>query len=287
MEMAVKVAIIIIEIAMCILTSLIIYRIRKRNSDKTPLQAAIEQKQEREARIKNLSNKVYKNKGDSYRQMQLYLSKKGVNYMMKRTVDPVEFMAAKLVIGLIAGLLAFLLGGFLPMIVLAVGGFYALDLIIYLSNKSDNKAMLLDIKEIYEILKLKTESGLFLTDSLLQCFKIAQNSRLKAALLELTSEIKAKNNIPDALTKFEIKFDNKYIRSFAGVLRQGFETGDTLTSIDNISKQLVAVQEAMDVEIDSKTNANVTITQVLVLVEIMILVFYALIQYAATLSLPI
>lgn len=287
MEMAVKVAIIIIEIAMCILTSLIIYRIRKRNSDKTPLQAAIEQKQEREARIKNLSNKVYKNKGDSYRQMQLYLSKKGVNYMMKRTVDPVEFMAAKLVIGLIAGLLAFLLGGFLPMIVLAVGGFYALDLIIYLSNKSDNKAMLLDIKEIYEILKLKTESGLFLTDSLLQCFKVAQNSRLKAALLELTSEIKAKNNILDALTKFEIKFDNKYIRSFAGVLRQGFETGDTLTSIDNISKQLVAVQEAMDVEIDSKTNANVTITQVLVLVEIMILVFYALIQYAATLSLPI
>lgn len=287
MEMAVKVAIIIIEIAMCILTSLIIYRIRKRNSDKTPLQAAIEQKQEREARIKNLSNKVYKNKGDSYRQMQLYLSKKGVNYMMKRTVDPVEFMAAKLVIGLIAGLLAFLLGGFLPMIVLAVGGFYALDLIIYLSNKSDNKAMLLDIKEIYEILKLKTESGLFLTDSLLQCFKVAQNSRLKAALLELTSEIKAKNNISDALTKFEIKFDNKYIRSFAGVLRQGFETGDTLTSIDNISKQLVAVQEAMDVEIDSKTNANVTITQVLVLVEIMILVFYALIQYAATLSLPI
>ncbi len=287
MEMAVKVAIIIIEIAMCILTSLIIYRIRKRNSDKTPLQAAIEQKQEREARIKNLSNKVYKNKGDSYRQMQLYLSKKGVNYMMKRTVDPVEFMAAKLVIGLIAGLLAFLLGGFLPMIVLAVGGFYALDLIIYLSNKSDNKAMLLDIKEIYEILKLKTESGLFLTDSLLQCFKVAQNSRLKAALLELTSEIKAKNNISDALTKFEIKFDNKYIRSFAGVLRQGFETGDTLTSIDNISKQLVAVQEAMDVEIDSKTIANVTITQVLVLVEIMILVFYALIQYAATLSLPI
>lgn len=287
MEMAVKVAIIIIEIAMCILTSLIIYRVRKRNSDKTPLQAAIEQRQERKARIKNLSDKVYKNKGDSYRQMQLYLSKKGVNYMMKRTVDPVEFMAAKLVIGLIAGLLAFLLGGFLPMIVLAVGGFYALDLIIYLSNKSDNKAMLLDIKEIYEILKLKTESGLFLTDSLLQCFKVAQNSRLKAALLELTSEIKAKNNISDALTKFEIKFDNKYIRSFAGVLRQGFETGDTLTSIDNISKQLVAVQEAMDVEIDSKTNANVTITQVLVLVEIMILVFYALIQYAATLSLPI
>lgn len=287
MEMAVKVGIIIIEIAMCILTSLIIYRVRKRNSDKTPLQAAIEQRQERKARIKNLSDKVYKNKGDSYRQMQLYLSKKGVNYMMKRTVDPVEFMAAKLVIGLIAGLLAFLLGGFLPMIVLAVGGFYALDLIIYLSNKSDNKAMLLDIKEIYEILKLKTESGLFLTDSLLQCFKVAQNSRLKAALLELTSEIKAKNNISDALTKFEIKFDNKYIRSFAGVLRQGFETGDTLTSIDNISKQLVAVQEAMDVEIDSKTNANVTITQVLVLVEIMILVFYALIQYAATLSLPI
>lgn len=287
MEIVIKIAIIIVGIAISSLLSLIVYRLRTRNNNKTPLQAALEQKQEREAKLKNISDKVFRNNGDSYRQMQLYLSKKGVNYMMKRTVDPIEFIAVKILIGFIAGVIVFFIGGFLPMIITAVAGFFVPNLIIYLSNNFDNKAMLLDIKEIYEILKLKTESGLFLTDSLLQCFKVAKNSRLKAALLELTSEIKAKNNISDALTKFEIKFDNKYIRSFAGVIRQGLETGDTLTSIDNISKQLVAVQEAMDVEIDGKTSVNVNITQILVLLEIMVLVFYALVVFAGTLSLPI
>ena len=185
-----------------------------------------------------------------------------------------------------AGVIAFLIGGFLPMVLFTIGGYYIPNLIVYLSNKSDNKAMLLDINEIYEILKLKTESGLFLTDSLLQCFKVAQNSRLKAALLELTSEIKARNNISDALTKFEIKFDNKYVKSFAGVIRQGLETGDTLSSINNISKQLVSVQEAMDIELDAKTNANVQITEILVLIEIMILVFFALVEFGSQIVIP-
>jgi pilus assembly protein TadC len=286
MELVLKIAILLLGTMICTLVFLITYKVRNRNSDTSPLQAALEQTKEREERLKNISDKVFKNKEDSYRQMQLYLARKGVNFMMKRTVDPVEFMAVKVLIGIIAGFIAFLIGGFVLMLILAIAGYYTPNLIVHLSNKSDNKAMLLDIKEIYEILKLKTESGLFLTDSLLQCFKVAQNSRLKAALLELTSEIKARNNISDALTKFEIKFDNKYVKSFAGVIRQGLETGDTLSSIENISKQLVSVQEAMDIELDAKTNANVQITEILVLIEIMVLVFYALVKFGSGISIP-
>lgn len=286
MELVIKIAILLLGTMICTLVFLITYKVRNRNSDTSPLQAVLEQTKEREERLKNISDKVFKNKEDSYRQMQLYLSRKGVNFMMKRTVDPVEFMAVKVLIGIIAGFIAFLIGGFVLMLILAIVGYYTPNLIVHLSNKSDNKAMLLDIKEIYEILKLKTESGLFLTDSLLQCFKVAQNSRLKAALLELTSEIKARNNISDALTKFEIKFDNKYVKSFAGVIRQGLETGDTLSSIENISKHLVSVQEAMDIELDAKTNANVQITEILVLIEIMILVFFALVEFGSQIVIP-
>lgn len=286
MELVLKIAILLLGTMICTLVFLITYKVRNRNSDTSPLQAALEQTKEREESLKNISDKVFKNKEDSYRQMQLYLSRKGVNFMMKRTVDPVEFMAVKVLIGIIAGFIAFLIGGFVLMLILAIVGYYTPNLIVHLSNKSDNKAMLLDIKEIYEILKIKTESGLFLTDSLLQCFKVAQNSRLKAALLELTSEIKARNNISDALTKFEIKFDNKYVKSFAGVIRQGLETGDTLSSIENISKHLVSVQEAMDIELDAKTNANVQITEILVLIEIMILVFFALVEFGSQTVIP-
>ena len=283
MELVLKIIIIALGIAICTFVALITYKVRKRSTGNSPLQAALEQTRER---LNNISDKVFKINEDSYRQMQLYLSRKGVNFMMKRTVDPVEFVVVKLLIGIVAGVIAFLIGGFLPMVLFTIGGYYIPNLIVYLSNKSDNKAMLLDINEIYEILKLKTESGLFLTDSLLQCFKVAQNSRLKAALLELTSEIKARNNISDALTKFEIKFDNKYVKSFAGVIRQGLETGDTLSSINNISKQLVSVQEAMDIELDAKTNANVQITEILVLIEIMILVFFALVEFGSQIVIP-
>ena len=267
--------------------SLLIYRIRKRSDDNAALKASLEQTRDREERLKNISQKVFKNRNDRYRELQIYLSKKGVNFMMKRTVDPVEFIGIKLLIGFVAGAIALFIRGTIAMIAIGIAGYYIPNLIVYLSNNADNKAMLLDIKEIYEILKLKTEAGQFLTDSLFQCYKVAQNSRLKAGLLELTSEIKAKNNISDALKNFEVKFDNKYATSFAGVIRQGLETGDTLSSIDNISKQLVSVQKAMDIEIDGKTSANVQITQVVVLLEIMILVFYALIKFGSQISIPI
>ena len=266
--------------------ALLIYKVRKRSDKNAALVASLEQSKEREEKLKNIRKKVIRNK-DKYRKMQIYLSKKGVNYMMKRTVDPIEFIGVKLLVGIIAGMIAFLIGGVLAMITLFIIGYYIPNLIIYLSNRSDNKAMLLDIKEIYEILKLKTESGLFITDSLLQCFKVAQNSRLKAGLLELASEIKAKNNINEALQNFELKFDNKYINSFAGVIRQGLETGDTLSSIENISKQLVSVQKAMDIIIDGKTNANVQMTQVVVLIEIMVIVFYALIRFGSQIDIPL
>lgn len=286
MELLLYIVSCICGIEIAVVLALLIYKLRKRSDKNAALVASLEQTKEREEKLKNIRKKVIRNK-DKYRKMQIYLSKKGVNYMMKRTVDPIEFIGVKLLVGTVAGMIAFLIGGVLAMITLFIIGYYIPNLIIYLSNRSDNKAMLLDIKEIYEILKLKTESGLFITDSLLQCFKVAQNSRLKAGLLELASEIKAKNNISEALQNFELKFDNKYINSFAGVIRQGLETGDTLSSIENISKQLVSVQKAMDIIIDGKTNANVQMTQVVVLIEIMVIVFYALIRFGSQIDIPL
>lgn len=281
-----KIAIYICCLVISVLLSLIIIRLRKRNDKETTLKAALELQREKEQRMKQIGEKVFSKNEEKYHNLQIYLSKKGVNYMMKRTVDPVEFVGVKILTGIVIGFVGLIIGGFVPMLIFCIIGFYIPNIIVYLSNKSDNKAMLWDINQIYEILKLKTESGLFLTDSLLQCFKSAQNSRLKDGLLTLTSEIKAKNNIQEALQNFEIKFDNKYVSSFAGVIRQGLETGDTLSAIDNISKQLVSVQKALDIEIDGKTNVNVQITQILVLIEIMVLVFYSLAKFGSQIDIP-
>lgn len=287
MELIMKAVMIVLSIGVSIIIALLVFKIRKRSGDNNAaLKAALEQTRNRKEKLRNISQKVFKNRDDRYRKLQIYLSKKGVNFMMKRTVDPIEFIGIKLLCGVFTGVVAYLFGGIFAFIIVGVAAYYLPDLIIYMNNRYDNKAMLLDVKEIYEILKLKTESGLFLTDSLFQCFKVAQNGRLKAGLLELTSEIKAKNNISDALKKFELKFDNKYITSFAGVIRQGLETGDSLSSIENISKQLVAVQKATDVETDAKTSANVQITQILILLEVFVIIFYALFKFASTIDIP-
>ena len=133
MELVLKIIIIALGIAICTFVALITYKVRKRSTGNSPLQAALEQTREREERLKNISDKVFKNKEDSYRQMQLYLSRKGVNFMMKRTVDPVEFVVVKLLIGIVAGVIAFLIGGFLPMVLFTIGGYYIPNLIVYLS----------------------------------------------------------------------------------------------------------------------------------------------------------
>lgn len=42
----------------------------------------------------------------------------------------------------------------------------------------------------------------------------------------------------------------------------------------------------MDIELDAKTNANVQITEILVLIEIMILVFFALVEFGSQTVIP-
>lgn len=229
---------------------------------------------------RKIANKIFST--DRYLKLQLYLSQKGVNYMMKRVVDPIEWIVVKILCSVLIGISLYGFIGIFGSIIGLIIAFYIPNIIIYMSNKDDNKKMLVDIKNMYETLKIKTESGIFITDSLLQCFRVAKNSRLKSEMLVLINEIKVKNDIMGALSNFENKFDNKYIIGFTGVIRQGFDTDDIKSSIDNISKQMNSVQRTLDIRADEAVAKNAGICQVVILIEIMLVVAYALIQLGSS-----
>lgn len=239
-------------------------------------------KTEKDFQRKKISNKVFKNKRKKYSEIQLYLSKKGVNYIMKRTVDPIEWITVKILCSIVLSIVVFKMFNMFVAIISLFIAYYIPNIIINLSNINDNNKMLIDIKNMYETLKIKTESGIFLTDALFQCFKTANNSRLKNEMLIMINEIKTKNDIMQALSNFENKFDNKYINGFVGVLRQSFDTDDIKSSIDNISKQMNSVQKTIDIQADAVAAKNASLCQIAVLIEIMIVVGYALIRLATT-----
>ena len=98
-----KIAVYICCLVISVLLSLIIIRLRKRNDKETTLKAALELQREKEQRMKQIGEKVFSKNEEKYHNLQIYLSKKGVNYMMKRTVDPVEFVGVKILTGIVIG----------------------------------------------------------------------------------------------------------------------------------------------------------------------------------------
>ena len=264
-----------------VMLSIMLFKARKRSVEQSILKADIGLNLKNNS-IKDAGDKIFGNNESLYKRYQMYLSKKGVNYMFGRIIDPVEWVMAKLLSSLILGATLWLLSG--SPVLIAVGvvaGFKMPDIIINASNSHDNKKMLNDVRLLLETLKLKTESGVFLTDTLNRCYRVVSSSRLKKALLEFTTEVKVKNDVTSALSNFEMKFDNKYIINFAGVIRLSFESGDSLNAIDNISKQMTAVQKALDVEEQTKLDAKIQFVQVIILLEIMIIVAYGMLRFCA------
>lgn len=262
-----------------VLLSILSFKARKRSAEQSILKADIGLELKKK-NMKDASDKIFKNRESLYKRYQMYLSKKGVNYMFGRSIDPVEWIMAKVLSALVLGAALWLFSGSLAAIAVGItAGFKIPDIIINASNKHDNKIMLKDVKILLETLKLKTESGVFLTDTLNRCYRVVSSARLKKALLELTTEVKVKNDVTIALSNFEMKFDNKYIIHFAGVIRLSFESGDSLNAIDNISKQMIAVQKALDVEEQTKLDAKIQFVQVIILLEIMIIVAYGMLRF--------
>lgn len=213
-----------------------------------------------------------KGKSFNYEYMDAFINKYGVNFMIKG-ITPVGYVALKLIASLFVMVVAMhenvVLG-------LAFGPacYYILDFIFIESNKSDNKLMLDDIKNVYDTLRIQIKAGVYITSVLTDCYLVVKNKRLKKAFLELTSDIAAKNDLEESLDRFTYKFDNQYIDNLATVIKQSMTTGQAGKMFDDIKGQINDIENAMVEAEKQRINAQILIVQALMYVAILVSTVY-------------
>lgn len=212
----------------------------------------------------------------SYKRIESYLQKMGVNDMFEGKVTPASFMLVKIFMGLILALIGIKEQILLLTIGLAILGFFLPDIFINLSNNEDNDKILVDLKRVYDTLRIQTKAGVFLTSSIAECYLVTENKRLKKALLELNNKIIAKNDIENAIEDFNSKFKNPYIDTFCIVIKQSLESGKTVQILEDLSAQIKDIQQAISIREAERVKYKLEGLQFLVYVGVIAIVAYGI-----------
>ena len=222
--------------------------------------------------IKN-SMKVSKIKSFNSDDISLYISRSGLGFMFNEKLTPLSYVMIR--IGLIfalaiVGLQESLIGGLIG----AVIGYFALDFLADMSNKSDNDKMLDDIKNVYDTLRIQTKAGVYITSVITDCYLVVQNKRLKKAFLRLTSDIAAKNDVDAALDEFRNKFENEYINALVIIIKQSMKTGQATKMFEDIRAQITDIEVAMMESEKRRVQTMITICQVILYTAIIAVSIY-------------
>lgn len=222
-------------------------------------------------------SKLIRLKPKTYNKLQIYLSQVGVNYLLKRVVDPVEYEFVNVLLAFAFGTLGYCFFGLIGLLLGCILGFFMLRILLEINNSRDNDKIVEDLQIIYENIKINTESGVFLTEALNSCYKVASCDRLKKALYEMITDIMVKQNVMDAIEDFKLKFKSVHIDTFCTVLRQGYETGDTMTALSSISQQLISIQKTVEIKHKQRLENDITKVMLVILIAIIVVVMYAVV----------
>lgn len=225
--------------------------------------------------------KTSKFKAFNYDEIHMYLNKSGVYFMTKYKITPLSYMVAKIVFATLAFLLGMSLNVWAGLIATFIG-YFSIEFIINESDKSDNKKMLDDIKQVYDTLRIQTKAGVYITSVITDCYLVVQNPRLKDALLKLTSDIAAKNDMESSLDNFRAKFNNEYIDTLVIIIKQSMQTGQASKMFEDIRNQITDIEAAMVLNEKKSIQAKITIVQLLLYSAIIIVSIYIAVQSLGT-----
>lgn len=222
-------------------------------------------------------SKFIRLKPKAYNKLQIYLSQVGVNYLLKRVVDPVEYEFVNVLLAFAFGTLGYCFFGLIGLLLGCILGFFILRILLDINNSRDNDKIVEDLQSIYENIKINTESGVFLTEALNSCYKVASCDRLKKALYEMITDIMVKQNVMDAIEDFKLKFKSVHVDTFCTVLRQGYETGDTMAALSSVSQQLLSIQKAVEIKHKQRLENDIMKVMLVILIAIIIVIMYAVV----------
>lgn len=228
--------------------------------------------------------KIFFRSNTRYEKMLLYLSKNGVDFHMGKNVTPSEFVIIKIGVAAVFAIFGAMCLGAVGVFA-AIIGYVIVPIFINSLNKQDNEKMLTDIKSVYDTLVINMEAGAFITAGFMDVYRNISNARLKKAILELNSEIVAKNDADAAIDKFENKFNNLYINNLCVILRQSLQTGMSVTMLTDMSNQMADVTKALNAKRKRKLDGKIFKIEVMLLIGIVAVCMYiAFGMYSSTMA---
>ena len=147
---------------------------------------------------------------------------------------------------------------------LFIGGFLLPDLVLNVSNQSDNNSMLLDIKAVFDVLRIQSKAGVFMSDILSDCYLVVANKRLKDAFLKLSSDIMANSDLSTSIETMNGMFQNEYISTLSVIINQSLATGSVIELLDDIKKQLEDIDIMLMEQEKARIRRKIVITQAMI-----------------------
>ena len=202
------------------------------------------------------------------------LTKKGAFYYFPG-LTPVNYVVIKFS-GVIGGFIVGLIFNPIFAIILAIIGFFAIDIVINIRNSADNNDMIEDIVNVSDVIILQTSAGVYITQTIIDAYLVAKNERLKSALLELTGNIKKTNDLCHSIELFKKQFDNEHLINIAVALEQAAGTGTSVQMLEDIRKPASNIQSHyFEKEVSSVQRITMGL-QIFVFVCIMLILSYGL-----------
>lgn len=204
------------------------------------------------------------------------LTRYGVRYMFPH-ITVLWYIAVKAACMAVMCLIYAVTG--LPAIIIipcAVLGYYFPDILVHMSNSADNDAMMPDIESIYDVMRIQARAGVFLKDSLMDCYINTANKRLKAALLELCNQMSTNMTVQEAIDNFSEKFCNRHIDILCIVLSQSQSSGKTVQILSDMSGQINQLRHSRAKCDEGKLERKIEVIELLIFVGILAIGVYAM-----------
>lgn len=216
---------------------------------------------------------------------QIELKKMGAGVLLKDQMTVSQWYMFKALMATAFGMIVyFIVCGIMdspvgkPLTVIAaVAGWFFLDLLLRLQNKSSNDEMMPDIMEMSRSVLYGKRGGQYIADALKDSVIVVENKRLKTALMKLRNELDSGRALDSCLDELEMSFSNGEISSFCTVIKSLQSTGqvdEALRTLENnIEREQVSVNKKRCIMLEHKTMMYV----IFIAMDILAMILYCII----------
>lgn len=216
---------------------------------------------------------------------QIELKKMGAGVLLKDQMTVSQWYMFKTLMATAFGMIVFfIVSGIMdspvgkPLTVIAtVAGWFFLDLLLRLQNKSSNDEMMPDIMEMSRSVLYGKRGGQYIADALKDSVIVVENKRLKTALMKLRNELDSGRALDSCLDELEMSFSNGEISSFCTVIKSLQSTGqvdEALRTLENnIEREQVSVNKKRCIMLEHKTMMYV----IFIAMDILAMILYCII----------